>query len=89
MPGNQQRDPEVGEDRALECFQKFSPPKFLREPDPEIAENWFERMVDIFVALHYTEERQVTFAIFQLEGAACSWWNVVRVKWDRDQTPRT
>ena len=25
-------------------------------------------MVDIFAALHYTEERQVTFTVFQLEG---------------------
>ena len=32
---------------------------------------------------------QVTFAIFQLEGAARAWWNVIRNKWERDQTPRT
>ncbi|XP_071901033.1 uncharacterized protein [Coffea arabica] len=76
VPGNQQRDPEVGEDRALERFQKFAPPKFLGGPEPEVAENWFERMEDIFAALHYSEERQVTFAVFQLEGAAHSWWNV-------------
>nr|XP_027093662.1 uncharacterized protein LOC113714065 [Coffea arabica] len=89
VPGNQQRDPEVGEDRALERFQKFAPPKFLGGPEPEVAENWFERMEDIFAALHYSEERQVTFAVFQLEGAARSWWNVVRAKWEREQTPRT
>ncbi|XP_071920667.1 uncharacterized protein [Coffea arabica] len=89
VPGNQQRDPEVGEDRALERFQKFAPPKFLGGPEPEVTENWFERMEDIFAALHYSEERQVTFAIFQLEGAARSWWNVVRAKWEREQTPRT
>ncbi|XP_071905704.1 uncharacterized protein [Coffea arabica] len=46
-------------------------------------------MKDILAALHYTEERQVTFAIFQLEGAARSWWNVVRAKWEREQTPCT
>ncbi|XP_027118548.2 uncharacterized protein [Coffea arabica] len=56
--GNQQRDPEVGEDRALERFQKFAPPKFLGRHEPEVAENWFERMEDIFAALHYSEERQ-------------------------------
>ncbi|XP_027118577.2 uncharacterized protein [Coffea arabica] len=89
VPGNQQRDLEVGEDRALERFQKFAPPKFLGGPEPEVAENWFERMEDIFAALHYSEERQVTFAVFQLEGAARSWWNVVRAKWEREQTPRT
>ena len=42
VPGNQQRDPKVGEDRALQWFQKFSPPKFLGGPNLEIAENWFE-----------------------------------------------
>ncbi|XP_027157519.1 uncharacterized protein LOC113768991 [Coffea eugenioides] len=46
-------------------------------------------MVDIFAALHNSEERQITFAVFQLEGAARSWWNVIRTKWEREQTPRT
>ncbi|XP_027067801.1 uncharacterized protein [Coffea arabica] len=46
-------------------------------------------MEDIFAALHYTEERQVTFTVFQLEGAARSWWNVVWAKWKREQTPHT
>nr|XP_027122177.1 uncharacterized protein LOC113739132 [Coffea arabica] len=46
-------------------------------------------MIDIFAALHYSEERQVTFAVFQLEGAARSWWNIIRTKWEREQTPRT
>ena len=31
----------------------------------------------------------MTFAIFQLEGAARSWWNVIRQKWEREQTPKT
>ena len=60
------------EDRALERFQKFSPPKFLGEPDPDVAERWLEKMINIFAALHYTEERQVTFVVFQLEGATRS-----------------
>ncbi|XP_071925688.1 uncharacterized protein [Coffea arabica] len=87
-PGNPGNHME-GEDRALERFQKFSPPKFLGGPDPDVAEKWLEKMIDIFAALHYTEERQVTFAVFQLEGAARSWWNVIRMKWEREQTPRT
>ncbi|XP_071917068.1 uncharacterized protein [Coffea arabica] len=33
--------------------------------------------------------RKVTFAVFQLEGAARSWWNNIRTKWEREQTPRT
>ncbi|XP_071932186.1 uncharacterized protein [Coffea arabica] len=78
-----------GEDRALERFQKFLLPKFLGGPDPDVAERWLEKMIDIFAALHYTEERHVTFAVFQLEGAARSWWNIIRLKWEREQTPRT
>ena len=46
-------------------------------------------MVDIFAALDYTEERQVNFAVFQFEGAARSWWNVVSAKWEREQIPWT
>ncbi|XP_071933782.1 uncharacterized protein [Coffea arabica] len=87
-PGNPGNHVE-SEDRAVEQFQKFSPPKFLGGPDPDVAEQWLEKMIDIFAALHYSEERQVTFAIFQLEGAARSWWNIIRTKWEREKTPRT
>ena len=78
-----------GEDKALERFQKFSPPKFLGGLDLEVAERWLEKRIDIFPALHYTEERQVTFAVFQLKGAAHFWWKVIRLKWKRAQTPKT
>ncbi|XP_071916280.1 uncharacterized protein [Coffea arabica] len=77
------------EDRALERFLKFGPPKFYGGPEPEVAEGWWERISDIFTALNYTEERQVTFAAFQFEGAARSWWNLIRVNWDRNHIPRT
>ena len=67
---NQPRNPEIGEDRALEQFQKFVPPKFLGGPDPEIAEQWLEAIINISAALNYTEQRQVNFAVFQFEGPA-------------------
>ena len=35
---NQPQNPEIGEDRVLERFQKFVPPKFLGGPDPETTE---------------------------------------------------
>ncbi|XP_027156044.1 uncharacterized protein LOC113756607, partial [Coffea eugenioides] len=47
-----------GVDRALERFQKFAPPKFIGEPSPDLAERWMDRMMDIFAALGYSEERQ-------------------------------
>ncbi|XP_027174577.1 uncharacterized protein LOC113774220 [Coffea eugenioides] len=77
------------EDRALERFLKFGPPKFQGGPEPEIAEGWWERISDIFATLDYTETRKVTFASFQFEGAARSWWNLIKDKWDRDRTPST
>ncbi|XP_071901025.1 uncharacterized protein [Coffea arabica] len=46
-------------------------------------------MTNIFATLDYTEERQVTFAVFQFEGAARVWWNVIRGKWERAQTSWT
>ncbi|XP_027151841.1 uncharacterized protein LOC113751894 [Coffea eugenioides] len=78
--------PDLWQDRALESFQKFSPPKFLGGPDPYEAEKWLEAMINIFTALNYTEERQVQFAVFQFEGPARAWWNVVRAKWEREGT---
>ncbi|XP_027155198.1 uncharacterized protein LOC113758901, partial [Coffea eugenioides] len=47
-----------GVDRALERFQKFAAPKFIGEPSPDLAERWMDRMMDIFAALGYSEERQ-------------------------------
>nr|XP_027093620.1 uncharacterized protein LOC113714020 [Coffea arabica] len=75
-PVHQPGGPVDSDDRALERFLKFGPPKFYGGPEPEIAEGWWERISDIFAALNYTEERQVTFATFQFEGAARSWWNL-------------
>ncbi|XP_027120450.2 uncharacterized protein [Coffea arabica] len=88
-PVHHQGGPADSDDRALERFLKFGPPKFYGGPEPEVAESWWERISDIFVALNYTEERQVTFAAFQFKGAARSWWNLVRVNWDRNHTLRT
>nr|XP_027124207.1 uncharacterized protein LOC113740892 [Coffea arabica] len=85
QPGAQDR----GEDRALERFLKFNLPKFIGGPDPELAENWLERMTNIFAVLNYAEERRVTFAVFQFEGAARAWWDMIRGKWERAQTPWT
>ena len=47
-PMNQPRDPDMGQDRALERFQKFSLPKFLGGPDPEGAKRWLKTMINIF-----------------------------------------
>ncbi|XP_027171567.1 uncharacterized protein LOC113771150 [Coffea eugenioides] len=77
-PGRHQGGPVDSDDRALERFLKFGPPKFYGGPEPEVAEGWWERITEIFAALNYTEERKVTFATFQFEGAARSWWNLMR-----------
>ncbi|XP_027071790.1 uncharacterized protein [Coffea arabica] len=82
-PVNQPRDPEIGEDRTLKRFQKFSPPKFLGGPDSELVVRWLEIMINIFAALNYMEDRQVNFSIFQFEGPTRAWWNVIRAKWER------
>ena len=82
-PLNQLGGQDKEEDRALERFLKFNPPKFIGGPDPELAENWLERMTNIFAALNYAEERRVTFAVFQFEGVARAWCDVIRGKWER------
>nr|XP_027067797.1 uncharacterized protein LOC113693461 [Coffea arabica] len=85
QPGGQER----GEDRALGRFLNFNPPKFLGEPDSEIAEYWLERMTNIFATLDYIEDRRVNFAAFQFEGVARVWWEMIKGKWERVQTPWT
>nr|XP_027088731.1 uncharacterized protein LOC113710083 [Coffea arabica] len=88
-PPNQPGAQDRGDDRALEMFLKFTPPKFIGGPNPELAENWRERMANIFAALDCTEERRVNFATFQFERVARAWWDVIREKWERAQTPWT
>ena len=88
-PVNQPRDPDMGQDRALERFQKFSPPKFLGGPDPEGTERWLKTMINIFAALNYAEDRLVQFTVFQFEGPTRAWWNVVRAKWEKERTAWT
>ena len=48
---NQQGNHNVGEDKALERFHKFNPPKFLGGPNPDIAENWLDSISNIFADL--------------------------------------
>ncbi|XP_071933059.1 uncharacterized protein [Coffea arabica] len=76
-------------DRALEQFQKFATPKFIGGPSPDLAERWMDHMMDIFTALGYSEERQVSFAVFQFERPARAWWNIIKAKWERGQTSWT
>ncbi|XP_071921742.1 uncharacterized protein [Coffea arabica] len=57
-PGRHQGGPVDSDDRALERFLKFGPPKFYGGPEPEVAEGWWERITEIFAALNYTEERK-------------------------------
>ncbi|XP_027169495.1 uncharacterized protein LOC113769230 [Coffea eugenioides] len=59
-PGNNPGNHE-GVGRALERFQKFAPPKFIGGPSPDLAEGWMDRMMDIFAALGYPEERQTSW----------------------------
>ncbi|XP_071925916.1 uncharacterized protein [Coffea arabica] len=64
-PVNQPRDPEMMQDRALERFQKFFPPKFLGGPDPEFegpARAWWN----------------VVRAKWERDGTAWTWLNFVR-----------
>ena len=67
----------------MESFLKFAPPKFIGGSGPELAENWLERMTNIFATLDYAEERRMNFAAFQVEGVARTWWDVIRGKWKR------
>ena len=86
-PVNQPGAQERGEDRVLERFLKCTSPKFIGGPDPELVKNWLERMTNIFATLDYTEEMRVNFAGFQFKGAGHDWWDVIKQKWKRVQTP--
>ncbi|XP_027184080.1 uncharacterized protein LOC113782387 [Coffea eugenioides] len=61
-PGNNPGNHE-GEDRALERFQKFAPPKFVGGSNPDLAENWMDqKREDDFIRL-----RQGTLSVAEYE----------------------
>ena len=63
---------EVPDEVALECFQKFKPPRFSGEKDEETAERWIEFMEDIYETLNYSELKKVSLVDF-------SWKNQVKL----------
>ena len=54
-----------------------------------MAETWIEVIDDIYDAMAYSDERNVKFGKFQLEGSAKAWWRFVEQKWEIKGKPRT
>ncbi|XP_071917185.1 uncharacterized protein [Coffea arabica] len=80
--------PEVGGDRGPEINQDHGQGSVAGDP----VVTAINRITDVLERMTEHQAhgaRQVTFAAFQFEGAARSWWNLIRVNWDRNHTPRT
>nr|XP_027120513.1 uncharacterized protein LOC113737483 [Coffea arabica] len=84
-PGRHQGGPVDSDDRALERFLKFGPPKFYGGPEPEVAEGWWERITEIFAALNYTEERKESLAAVRIDTFADAVERAQRVEVARAQ----
>ncbi|XP_075479353.1 uncharacterized protein LOC142520235 [Primulina tabacum] len=75
-------------DRALERFLRFKPPKFEGKPDAYQAESWLSKINKIFSILNYSEEQKVNFSTYLFEEAAHNWWRTVEHKWTKNHTPK-
>ncbi|XP_073017813.1 uncharacterized protein [Primulina eburnea] len=76
-------------DRALERFLRFKPPKFEGKPDAFQAESLLSKINKIFSILNYSEEQKVNFSTYLFEEAAHNWWRTVEHKWTKNHTPKT
>ncbi|XP_075499214.1 uncharacterized protein LOC142537594 [Primulina tabacum] len=75
-------------DRALEGFLRFKPPKFEGKPDAHQAESWLSKINKIFSILNYSEEQKTNFFTYLFEEAAHNWWRTVEHKWTRNHTSK-
>ncbi|XP_075479311.1 uncharacterized protein LOC142520194 [Primulina tabacum] len=76
-------------DRALERFLRFKPPKFEGKPDAYQAKSWLSKINKIFSILNYSEEQNVNFSTYLFEEAAHNWWRTVEHRWTKNHTPKT
>ncbi|XP_073063976.1 uncharacterized protein [Primulina eburnea] len=76
-------------DRALERFLRFKPPKFEGKPDACQAESWLSKINKIFSILKYPEEQKVNFSTYLFEETTHNWWRTVEHRWTKNHTPKT
>src|SRR3954468_22388694 len=74
---------------TLQQFLAISPPRFAEARDPLEADDWLAEIKKHFKANAVREEDYVTFASFQLQGAAGSWYSTykdnkgdTKITWD-------
>ena len=74
---------------TLAQFLSIGPPRFSEAKDPLEADDWLAEIKKHFNANNVRTEDYVTFAAFQLQGAAVSWYSTYRanrgdavVTWD-------
>src|ERR1041384_5011227 len=63
---------------TLQQFLAISPPRFAEARDPLEADDWLAEIKKHFTANAVRQEDYVTFASFQLQGAAESWFSTYK-----------
>src|SRR4051812_38608193 len=63
---------------TLQQFLAINPPRFAEARDPLEADDWLAEIKKHFKANAVREEDYVTFASFQLQGAAGSWYSTYK-----------
>ncbi|XP_075478834.1 uncharacterized protein LOC142519687 [Primulina tabacum] len=81
-PHDQAQDHHIeANDRALERFLRFKPPKFEGKPDAYQAESWLSKINKIFSILNYSDEQKVNFPTYYLKKQLITGgvqWNIVQ-----------
>ena len=69
------------EERTLEKFLRFNPPRFHGEPDDIKAGEWVADIEQIFRVVQCGDPERVEYAVFLMKGQARDWWKLVEQKW--------
>ncbi|WRX25667.1 Retrotransposon gag domain - like 10 [Theobroma cacao] len=76
------------DDRVLNLIQevslKIAPPPFKGSINPDDAELWIEEMEKAFVAMRFSDQDKIRFAVYLLQGSAHNWWKGVTRTHDND-----
>ena len=76
--GGQRGDRPQHQHTTLQQFLAISPPRFAEARDPLEADDWLAEIKKHFTANAVRPEDYVTFASFQLQGAAGSWFSTYK-----------
>ncbi|KAF7142831.1 hypothetical protein RHSIM_Rhsim05G0110500 [Rhododendron simsii] len=69
--------PIQGGEPNVKEFLKLKPPTFIGGMDAKIVKSWISALEKIFKVMRRTDQQKVALAVYQLQGKAEHWWEII------------